>query len=66
MSKPYLSICAIYRWEGPYLREWVAFHKLMGIERIYLYNNRSEDDGHREALAPYVDDKGLKAKLGKP
>jgi hypothetical protein len=55
MPKPYLSICAIYRWEGPYLREWVAFHRLMGVERFFLYDNRSDDE-HREALAPYLDD----------
>ena len=53
MPKPYLSICAIYRGEGPYLREWVAFHRVVGVERFYLYDNRSEDE-HREALAPYV------------
>jgi hypothetical protein len=55
MPEPYLSMCAIYRWEGPYLREWVAFHKLMGVERFFLYDNRSEDD-HLEALAPYLRD----------
>ena len=49
----YLSICAIYRDEAPYLREWVAFHRVAGVERFYLYDNRSEDR-HREALAPYV------------
>ena len=53
MSKPYLSICAIYRGEGRYLREWVAFHKVVGVERFHLYDNRSDDE-HREALAPYV------------
>ena len=52
----YLSACAVYRNEGPYLREWVAFHRLVGVERFYLYNNRSEEDGHREALAPYVEE----------
>ncbi len=52
----YLSVCAVYRNEGQYLREWVAFHKIVGVERFYLYNNRSDDDGHREALAPYVED----------
>jgi hypothetical protein len=55
MPEPYLSMCAIYRWEGPYLREWVAFHKLMGVERFFLYDNRSDDD-HLEALAPYLRD----------
>jgi hypothetical protein len=51
----YLSICAIYRWEGPYLREWVAFHRAVGVERFFLYDNNSEDE-HLEALAPYVDE----------
>jgi hypothetical protein len=51
----YLSICAIYRDEAPYLREWIEFHRLFGVERFYLYNNLSEDH-HREALAPYVEE----------
>jgi hypothetical protein len=51
--KPYLSICGIYRDEAPYLREWIEFHRLVGVERFYLYDNFSEDD-HREVLAPYV------------
>jgi hypothetical protein len=51
--KPYLSICASYRWEGSYLREWVAFHKVVGVERFFLYDNGSDDE-HLEALAPYL------------
>lgn len=51
----YLSICAIYREEAPYLREWVEFHRLVGVERFFLYNNRSTDD-HYEVLAPLVHD----------
>ena len=51
----YLSICAVYRDEAPYLREWVEFHRLVGVERFFLYDNNSADE-HREALAPYVDD----------
>jgi hypothetical protein len=54
-SKPYLSICAIYRDEARYLAEWVEFHRLVGVERFFLYNNLSEDD-HREVLAPYIDE----------
>jgi len=49
----YLSICAVYRDEAPYLREWVEFHRLVGVERFFLYDNRSADD-HRDVLAPYV------------
>ena len=51
----YLSICAIYRDEAPYLREWLEFHRLVGAERFYLYDNGSVDE-HLEILNPYVAD----------
>ena len=50
----YLAVCAIYRDEGSYMREWIEFHRLVGVERFFLYDNRSTDD-HREVLAPYVE-----------
>jgi hypothetical protein len=50
-----VAVCAVYRDESPYLREWVAFHKLMGVERFFLYDNGSVDD-HLEALEPYLAD----------
>jgi len=50
-----LSICAIYQDEAPYLREWVAFHRLIGVERFFLYDHESTDT-HREELAPFVHD----------
>jgi glycosyl transferase family 92 len=52
---PYLSICAVYYNEAPYLREWIEFHRIVGFEKFFLYNNRSEDE-HLEVLAPYIDD----------
>jgi glycosyl transferase family 92 len=50
----YLSIVAIYRDEAVYLREWIEFHRMVGVERFFLYDNFSVDD-HRAVLAPYVD-----------
>jgi glycosyl transferase family 92 len=50
-----LAVCAIYRWEAEYLREWVAFHRVVGVERFFLYDNGNED-AHLEALAPYLSD----------
>ena len=50
----YLAICAIYKDEAPYLHEWIEFHRLVGVERFFLYDNRSVDD-HAEVLAPYVE-----------
>ena len=54
-QKPYLSISAIYRNEAERLPEWIEFHRLVGVERFFLYDNRSTDD-HLEVLAPYVED----------
>src|SRR4051794_7234593 len=54
-GSPYLSMCTIYRDQADLLPEWIEFHKLVGVERFYLYNNFSKDD-HREVLAPYVAD----------
>jgi hypothetical protein len=51
----YLSIVAIYRDEAVYLPEWIEFHRLVGVDRFFLYNNFSVDD-HREVLAPYVEE----------
>ena len=39
-----VSICAIFKNEAKYLREWIEFHKIVGVEHFYLYNNFSTDD----------------------
>lgn len=48
-----LSICAIFQNEAPYLKEWVEFHKLVGVQHFWLYNNLSTDNFH-EILDPYI------------
>lgn len=40
----YLSACAIFKDEAPYLFEWLAFHKMVGFEYFYLYDNGSTDN----------------------
>lgn len=39
----FLSACAIVKNESLYLREWVLFHQLQGIEHFYLYHNAPLD-----------------------
>src|SRR5437588_12699850 len=51
--RTYLAACALYRDHASYLREWIEFHRLVGVERFYLYSNFSADD-HLQVLAPYV------------
>ena len=52
-----VSICAIFKNEAVYLREWIEFHKIVGIEHFYLYNNNSTDN-YMDVLSPYIE-KGL-------
>jgi Glycosyltransferase family 92 len=50
----YLAACTIYRDHAHELQEWIEFHRLVGVERFFLYDNGSQDN-HREVLAPYVE-----------
>ncbi|HCJ08065.1 MAG TPA: glycosyltransferase family 92 protein [Lachnospiraceae bacterium] len=48
-----VSICAIFKNEAPYLKEWIEFNHIIGIEHFYLYNNNSDDD-YISILQPYI------------
>jgi len=50
-----LSVCAIFHNESPWFREWIEFHRLMGVEHFLLYNHQSTDDWI-SALQPYIDE----------
>lgn len=53
-TKYYSSICAIFKDEAPYMREWIEYHLMIGFDHIYLYNNFSSDN-YLEILQPYID-----------
>lgn len=48
-----VSFCTIFKNEAPYLREWIEFHKVVGVDHFYMYNNNSEDD-YLSVLQPYI------------
>lgn len=52
-KKFYVAICAIFKNEARYMREWIEFHKIIGVEHFYLYNNFSNDD-YKNVLEPYI------------
>ena len=54
-KKYYISICSCFKDEAPNLKEWIEYHKLVGVDHFYLYNNNSTDN-FREVLAPYIDE----------
>jgi hypothetical protein len=38
------TLCAIVKNEAPYLVEWVAWHRMIGFDRIVVYDNDSTDE----------------------
>jgi Glycosyltransferase family 92 len=54
MKENSVSVVAILRWEEPFVEEWIAYHRLLGVEHFWLYN----DDPQcplSTLLKPYAD-----------
>ena len=49
-----IAIGAIMKDEGPYLKEWLDFHILVGIKKFFLYDNGSNDNT-KEILSTYIE-----------
>jgi hypothetical protein len=49
-----LFICAVVKHEARYLQEWVAWHLLLGFERIFIMADGLEDDTTEAILEPFV------------
>lgn len=52
-----ISIVAIVKNESKYIREWIEYHLIIGVDHFYIYDNESEDN-LKEVLHPYID-KGI-------
>ncbi|MBA4750056.1 MAG: glycosyltransferase family 92 protein [Alphaproteobacteria bacterium] len=57
LKKPkyYLTLVAVFRNEAPYLKEWIEFYRLQGVEHFYLYNHLSKDS-YKEVLSRYMEE----------
>lgn len=53
--KYYFSVCSIFKNEAPFLREFIEYHRLIGVEHMYLYNNNSSDN-YLDVLDEYIND----------
>ena len=49
-----VSICAVFKNEANYLREWLLFHQTIGVDHFYMYNNNSEDN-YEIVLKPFIE-----------
>jgi len=48
-----ISICTIFQNEAPYLKEWIDYHRGIGVDHFVLYNNDSKDN-FEEVLSHYI------------
>lgn len=49
-----LGIATIFKDCAPYFKEWIEYHKMVGVDHFWLYNNSSTDNWE-EVLKPYVE-----------
>jgi hypothetical protein len=43
----------MFKNEASFLLEWIEYHRLIGVNHFYLYNNNSSDD-YLKVLKPYI------------
>lgn len=48
-----LALCLCFKNAARYLQEWIEFHRTVGVEHFFLYNNDS-DDAFISVLQPYI------------
>lgn len=51
--KDYISILTTIKNEAPYIKEWIEYHRIIGVERFYIYDNESTDN-IKEVLESYI------------
>ena len=49
-----LAVVAIMKNEAPYVREWLDYHLLAGVDHFYIYDNE-DSDVQLKVLQPYID-----------
>ncbi len=55
---PYkMAICTLIKNEAPWVSDWIEYHRQLGVEHFYLYEDGSTDNT-LEVLKPYVE-KGI-------
>lgn len=53
--KYHISLCIMFKDEAPYLREWIEYHHMIGVDHFYLYDNNSSDN-YETVIRPYLEE----------
>lgn len=54
-KKYYISACATFKNKASVLKEWIEYHKNLGVEHFYLYNLASTD-AFEQILMPFINE----------
>ena len=54
-KKLYLAVSVSYKYDLPNLLEFVEYHRMVGVQRIYLCNNDEDPAPTLEILKPYIE-----------
>ena len=54
-AKYNVTICCMFKNEALFLKEWLLYHKIVGIDHVYLYNNQSSDN-YLDILKPFIEE----------
>lgn len=49
-----IVLCSIFKNEGRFLKEWIEYHHMIGVEHFFMYNNNSTDN-YKDILSPYME-----------
>lgn len=51
-----LCVCAMFKNESKNMREWIEYHRVIGVDHFYLYENGATDS-YMSVLRPYINRK---------
>lgn len=56
-NKPFLAICTMLRSVDDFVPQWLDFHRYLGVDHVYLYDNElKEDTTLPETVKQYIDE----------
>jgi len=54
MPKHKFALVATARWEEMHIHEWLAYHRSIGFDHVYLYSNDDDPRALRRLVTPYL------------
>ena len=55
--KRFLGVCSVFKNQAPYLKEWIEYHRLQGVQVFCLFDRGNDEEYQKsqEVLKPYIE-----------